>query len=278
MLSPWGAPLASSVAAGLGVVVGGLVIGCSIVCAMKGKWWVAGLGWVVPGVILAWPVCAFLVAKPGSFWARRWYDDYWMTKAEDRFSKHEDPELRDRLDAHRDEAAMSKKRIAVVAGLVAVLLVVGGIVAAVTPSSTQEFRKTFAKTLLSGCEEGKTPAPGFCRCLLAKTETRYSQAELESLEADLKRGASVPSRYRNLVDECASPKGKWDTADQNAVLAGCKEGKANAAALCHCLLVKSEAAYSFAEVDAVEKGQDARLRARFRAILNRFAAECVRHP
>jgi|HubBroStandDraft_4_1064222.scaffolds.fasta_scaffold51563_3 hypothetical protein len=52
---------------------------------MKGKWWTL-LGWLVPIVMLSWPVCAIRLAKPGSFWARRWYEDDEMMKAEQRFS------------------------------------------------------------------------------------------------------------------------------------------------------------------------------------------------
>lgn len=79
-------PLASSLAAGLGVVVAGLTIGCIVVCAMKGKWWVAFLGFIFPVVILALPFCAIRLAKPRSFWARHWYDDDEIRKAEQRFS------------------------------------------------------------------------------------------------------------------------------------------------------------------------------------------------
>lgn len=80
-------PLASSLAAGASVVVAGLTIGCIVVCAMKGKWWVAFLGFVFPIVILALPFCAIRLAKPGSFWARHWYDDDEIIKAEQRFSR-----------------------------------------------------------------------------------------------------------------------------------------------------------------------------------------------
>jgi hypothetical protein len=163
-------------------------------------------------------VRAFLVAKPGSYWARHWYDDYWMAKAEDRFSKREDPALRDRLDAQQGEATMNKKRFAVVAGLIAALLVAGGIVGAVVPSSTKlEAPRAVEASFLAGCEEGKTPSPGFCHCVLGRTEAHYSRAELESLEADIKRGAPTPARFKTLVDECASPKGKWDAVDQKAL-------------------------------------------------------------
>jgi hypothetical protein len=271
--SPWDIPVATSVAAGLGVVIAGLLIGCSVVCAMKGKWWVAGLGWLIPVVALAWPVCAILVAKPGSFWARRWYDDYWMMKAEDRFSKHEDPALRDRLDAQTDEATMSKKRLAVVAGLIVSLLLIGGIVAAVTPTPKKgEYSEAAQRNFLAGCEAGKTPAPGFCHCVLAKTEAHYSLADLEALEADLKRGAPAPARYKKLAVECESPKGHWDASVQRASIASCEEVKGNEPSWCHCVFAKNQAAYSQAEAEALEQSHNAR----FEAQVKRYQAECAR--
>jgi hypothetical protein len=42
------APPATSVAAGLGLVLGVLFVSCSVVCALKAKWWVAVLGWFIP--------------------------------------------------------------------------------------------------------------------------------------------------------------------------------------------------------------------------------------
>ena len=45
---------------------------CVVICILKGKWGMAALV-VVAGII---PVIgAFRLAKPGSFWARRFYDD-----------------------------------------------------------------------------------------------------------------------------------------------------------------------------------------------------------
>jgi hypothetical protein len=271
---PW-APLASSVAAGSGVVVGGLLIGCSVVCAMKGKWWVAGLGFLFPVVILAWPVCAMLVAKPGSFWARRFYDDYWMMKAEDRFSKHEDPARRDRLDAQKDQAVMSKKRLAVVAGLVALLVVVGAIVGAVTPSSKQATNVGYTQAdqhnILAGCEEGKTPNPTLCHCVLAKIEANYSVAEVKALEAGIKRGAPTPRRLTKLSLECHAPKGHWDAESQNQFVSNCSGGKQTLASSCRCLVTKVEADYSAAELEAIGSHD-----ARYNARNNKWIAECVR--
>jgi hypothetical protein len=94
--------LASSLASGFGMVVVALLIACSVVCAMKGKWGVAivglvvmaelgtrrvALGPIVAAALLSLPICATRLAKPGSFWARHWYDDDEITKAEGRFAE-----------------------------------------------------------------------------------------------------------------------------------------------------------------------------------------------
>jgi hypothetical protein len=270
---PW-APVATSVAAGLGVVVAGLVIGCVVVCAMKGKWWVAFLGFLIPVVFVATPFCAFLIAKPRSFWARRWYDDYDMMKAEDRFAKKDDPELLERLNAGRDDAAASnsRKRIVVVGGLIALLLVAGGIVAAVTSSSTKAgYTEADKQNILAGCEESKTPNPTLCHCVLAKIDANYSRAEVEALEAGIKRGAPPPRRFTKLSLECHAPKGHWDAESQNQFVSNCSGRKQTFASSCRCIMMKVEADYSAAELEGIESHD-----ARYRARNTKWIAECAR--
>jgi hypothetical protein len=94
-------PVASNVAAGFAVAIGVLLVGCSVICAMKGKWWVALLGFIVNVIILVWPICAIRLAKPESFWARRWYDDETTAKARLRFDKSSErrAEKKERMEA-----------------------------------------------------------------------------------------------------------------------------------------------------------------------------------
>ncbi|HWL32524.1 MAG TPA: hypothetical protein VNP89_02865 [Gaiellaceae bacterium] len=61
-----------------------LAVGASIViCAMKGKW-----GMVFGGVVLhlLWYVGAIRLAKPNSWWARRFYDASKLATAQSRHS------------------------------------------------------------------------------------------------------------------------------------------------------------------------------------------------
>jgi hypothetical protein len=258
--------IATSVAAGLGVVVAGLLIGCPVVCAMKGKWWVALLGFVVPVVILAWPVCAVLVAKPGSFWARRFYDDYWMMKAEDRFSKKDDPELQNRLDAAKDRATgNSRKPIAAIGGLVALLLVAGGIITAVSPTSRGGYTAADRSSFVVGCEKGEASASVACHCELTKAEAAYhSNDELISTGSD-KRAALA-----RMFSECSAPKGKWELVAQNDFVAHCSAGKPSLASECGCVARKVEVAYSGVEVEAAEASHDAR----YETLTNKWLSNC----
>jgi hypothetical protein len=55
------------------IVISVVILGCMVVCGMKGK-----LGFVALGVFLPvlWIIGAVRPAKPNSFWARRVYDDF----------------------------------------------------------------------------------------------------------------------------------------------------------------------------------------------------------
>jgi hypothetical protein len=65
------------VALGISVVVA-WGLGTLVVCGLKGKWWFVligiFLGWALPALLPT--VGAIRVAKPGSWWDRRLYDDH----------------------------------------------------------------------------------------------------------------------------------------------------------------------------------------------------------
>src|SRR5271155_774320 len=66
----------------LGVAVLALILALVVVCATKGKYEAAFIGFFVPVVGL---VCAIRLAQPGSWWARRRYSDSEMARARTRF-------------------------------------------------------------------------------------------------------------------------------------------------------------------------------------------------
>lgn len=236
-----------------------------------------------------------------------------------------------------------RKRYTVVAGIIAVLLVAGGIVTAVSPTSKGGYTAADRRGFLAGCEQGEASASVACHCALAKAEAVYhSNDELISIAADTKRFVRAPAlrrmfsectapkgkwelveqnefvahcsagkpglasecacvarrteavysgveleaaetshdtrleaRDKKWLSECASPKGNWDTADQKAALEGCEQDHATAT-FCHCIVLKSQAAYSFVGLEGEENSQDAHARARFQANLKRWASECAR--
>jgi hypothetical protein len=53
-----------------------------VVCALKGKWGFVALGFALPNL---WFIGAVKIAKPSSFWARRYYGDATMSEAEQHF-------------------------------------------------------------------------------------------------------------------------------------------------------------------------------------------------
>jgi hypothetical protein len=66
----------------VGIVIVGLILGLAAICAMKGKWAFAILGLFVNLLLL---IGAIRLAKPGSFWAKRWYDAEKLDRAVQRF-------------------------------------------------------------------------------------------------------------------------------------------------------------------------------------------------
>jgi hypothetical protein len=50
----------------------------AVATALKGRWVLLFVGVLVS---LVWPITAFRLARPSSWWARRFYDDVKMTRA-----------------------------------------------------------------------------------------------------------------------------------------------------------------------------------------------------
>jgi hypothetical protein len=59
-----------------------IILAVVVVCALKGKWGFVALGFVLP---ILWFVGAVKIAKPNSFWARRYYGDATMSESEQHF-------------------------------------------------------------------------------------------------------------------------------------------------------------------------------------------------
>jgi hypothetical protein len=59
------------------------VLGLGVATALKGKYILALVGVVLP--IWIWPVASVRLAKPGSLWARWFYDDAKRARAAERF-------------------------------------------------------------------------------------------------------------------------------------------------------------------------------------------------
>lgn len=53
---------------------------------LKGKWWLVVLGVLIPGFLLVTFAGAFRLAKPGSLWARIFYDEPELLRSIERFS------------------------------------------------------------------------------------------------------------------------------------------------------------------------------------------------
>ncbi len=98
--SPVGVDAATERSAGLFVasIVVVFHVGLCIICLLKGKNAMGLLGLAVP--LLGW-IGAFRLAKPMSFWARRFYSDRKLGRAESRFP----PARHTRIDWLRDKLA-----------------------------------------------------------------------------------------------------------------------------------------------------------------------------
>lgn len=56
-----------------------------VVTALKGQWLFLVAGILVVGLV--WLIVAFRLARPGSFWARRFYDDGKLRRAQARYGR-----------------------------------------------------------------------------------------------------------------------------------------------------------------------------------------------
>ena len=68
--------------AALGVAIA-LEAVSAVVTALKRKWWFFGLGFAIN---LLWYIGAIRLAKPDSYWARRFYSPTKMANAQERFA------------------------------------------------------------------------------------------------------------------------------------------------------------------------------------------------
>jgi hypothetical protein len=59
-----------------------VVLGFLVVCGMKGKWGFVILGFALPPL---WIIGALKLAKPTSWWAKRYYGDATMSESEQHF-------------------------------------------------------------------------------------------------------------------------------------------------------------------------------------------------
>jgi hypothetical protein len=67
-----------------------LLLGVLVLCGLKGKWGFVALGFLMPAF---WVIGAIKIAKPRSWWARRYYGDVAMSDSEQHFvlSKRDRP-------------------------------------------------------------------------------------------------------------------------------------------------------------------------------------------
>jgi hypothetical protein len=54
-----------------------------IITALKGQWLFLAVGFLVGGIV--WLIVAFRLARPDSFWARRFYDDRNLQRSQARY-------------------------------------------------------------------------------------------------------------------------------------------------------------------------------------------------
>ncbi|MGA8926835.1 MAG: hypothetical protein WB462_11495 [Solirubrobacterales bacterium] len=60
-----------------------LVVGPMTVTALKGQWLLFAAGWLTVGVV--WWIAAFRLGRPGSWWARRFYDEDKLSRSRARY-------------------------------------------------------------------------------------------------------------------------------------------------------------------------------------------------
>jgi hypothetical protein len=223
-----------------------------------------------------WVVGASRLARPTSIWYRRWYSAEKRGRAVARFTGAADG-ADAQVGATGAQRSRKRRTLIIVGRLLFVLLLVSAVgvlvSALVSPSSRSgKYSAEDRSSFLSGCEQGHRGSPAFCHCVLAKTEAHITHGEFESLhEAYVRHGISALASFRRLALECAAPKGAYAPVVQSQLIARCEEGRASEASLCHCIIVKIEASYSLAELEALEASHDARLE----ASIKRFAGTCA---
>jgi hypothetical protein len=78
-------PLAvsSGVAAAYVVLIFGLLFGPMVITALKGQWALLAAGWVTFGTV--WMIAALRLARPKSWWARRFYSPGKLARSQARY-------------------------------------------------------------------------------------------------------------------------------------------------------------------------------------------------
>jgi hypothetical protein len=64
------------------IVETGVALTVLVICALKGKWGFVVVGFALP---IFWIIGAVKLAKPRSWWARRYYGDVSMSESEQHF-------------------------------------------------------------------------------------------------------------------------------------------------------------------------------------------------
>jgi hypothetical protein len=76
--------VSTGVAVAYGVAICVLVFAPALVTALKGHWLLFAAGWLVIGVV--WMIAAFRLARPESWWARRFYDEGKLARSRTRYA------------------------------------------------------------------------------------------------------------------------------------------------------------------------------------------------
>jgi signal peptidase I len=137
-----------------GVAWAVVLIGTAVITALKGKWWTLLLG---VALWPAWIVGAIRLAKPGSLWARRFYDEDKRVRAQ-----------------AREEHPGTGRVVAVVAavvGLVAVAALLGLFKTYRIPSSAMEPTLHCARPVLD-CSESTSDRVAAVRLVLGMEPSR----------------------------------------------------------------------------------------------------------
>ncbi|HYQ79544.1 MAG TPA: hypothetical protein VEP91_10600 [Solirubrobacterales bacterium] len=76
--------VSTGVAIAYGIAIWGvLIVAPATITALKGQWLLFVAGWLTLGLV--WWIAALRLARPGSWWARRFYDPGKLARAEARY-------------------------------------------------------------------------------------------------------------------------------------------------------------------------------------------------